>query len=241
MSGTQLQLTPPFSGVGGYRPRWSLMPQLTLDPNFTSSLPGWSVMGGTGQVYNLWPTGLGLLDYNLSNTLGAWSASLGANPSSSKIALPSFVKSLGINDWDDIYGLARKLGITTWADAPGFKRNIVTGQPAAAGKINPSGLVIPSSPDDAIAGFAIPAFSAGRRFGFSSSLDVHLYLYADKDALTRDEKYLFSGGGIGFETKTSDGTPLKLQLGAGRDPAGGAGGFINLQIGPDFIQMPQSP
>ena len=241
MSGSQFQLTPPFSTVGsGYRPHWSLGPQLTLDPAFTRSMPGWSAMTGTGQVFNLFPNGLGLTDFNLRNTLGGWSASLGANPTNQQLALPSFLKSLGVNDWDDIYGLARKLGISTWSDAPSHKTNIVTHQPAAGGKIDPSGLVIPSSPDDAISGIAIPspAFSAGKRFGFSSSLDVHLYLYADKDALMHDQKFLFSGGGVGFETKTSGGTPLKLQLGAGRDPSGGGGGFINLQIGPNFVAMP---
>ena len=241
MSGSQFQLTPPFSAFGaGYRPHWQLGPQLTLDPSFTSSMPGWSVKTGTGQVFNLWPTGLGSTDFNLGNKLGGWSASLGPNPTSQQLKVPSLLQSLGINDWDDIYGLARKLGISTWADIPSSKMNIVTHQPAAGGKLDPSGLAIPSSPDDAISGFAIPspAFSAGKRFGFSSSLDVHLYLYADKDALLHDQKFLFSGGGVGFETKTGSGTPLKLQLGAGRDPSGGAGGFINLQIGPDFVAMP---
>ena len=85
-----------------------------------------------------------------------------------------------------------------------------------------------------IAGFGLPspAIKLGTRFLFASEPDVHLYL--DKDAYAKDMKHFASGGGIQFGGKTSNGTPLKLRLGVGRDQAGGGAGFVTLQIGPDF-------
>ena len=83
--------------------------------------------------------------------------------------------------------------------------------------------------------------SVAKRYPFASGLDVHFYLYVDKDAFPRDMRLFVSGGGMGFESKTSDGTPLKLRVGAGRDQVGGSAGFIRLQIGPDYVAMPGSP
>ena len=124
-------------------------------------------------------------------------------------------------------------------DVPGAQRNPVTGGPVSRGKIDSSGTFVPPAPDDLIAGFGVPspAIKLGKRFPFASDLDVHLYLYLDKDAYANEMKYFASGGGIQFGGKTSGGTPLKLRLGVGRDSAGGGAGFIKLQIGPDFAPM----
>ena len=73
------------------------------------------------------------------------------------------------------------------------------------------------------------------RFQFVSDPDVDFYLDLDKDAYANDMKHFASGGGIQFGGRTSNGTPLKLRLGAGRDQAGGGAGFVTLQIGPDFV------
>ena len=51
MSDSQFQLTPPFSTWQTRKQR--LAPLLTLSPQFTASLLGWSVMGRDMQVYNL--------------------------------------------------------------------------------------------------------------------------------------------------------------------------------------------
>ncbi len=114
-----------------------------------------------------------------------------------------------------------------------------------AGKIDPSGKVV-QSPDDVVAGAAVPAWkviSLGKRFLFASDPDVHLYINLDTSAISKDTKLnlLFGGAAVGLEGKTSDGTPLKLRFGAGRDSAGGPGGFFTIQIGPDPTQMPSSP
>ena len=85
--------------------------------------------------------------------------------------------------------------------------NIVTGQPASEGKIDPSGLVLPTQPTGVIAGFGLPlpAISLGKRFGFATGWDVHLYLYLDKDAFAQQMRYFGSGGGVGFEGKRAAG------------------------------------
>lgn len=245
MSGSQFQLTPPFSTLGtGYQRRWFSFPQLTLDPQFAASQLGWSVMASNRQVYNLWPDSLGSPDDALQNAMGRLSNAMQNTRSSDpQLAVPAFLQSVGVTEWDQLYGLARQFGASTWADIPSNKANIVTGQPASGGKITPSGVAMPTSADGVIAGFGIPspAISAGKRFPFSSGLDVHLYIYGDKDAYAQDTRHLITGGGIGFEGKTSDGTTLKLRVGAGRDQAGGGAGFIRLQIGPDFVAPPATP
>ena len=111
------------------------------------------------------------------------------------------------------------------------------------GKLDPSGTVVPTPPDGLIAGFGLPspAIKVGKRFGFVSSPDIHLYLYLDKDAYADDIKHFVSGGGIQFGGRTSSGTPLKLRLGVGRDTSGGGAGFITLQIGPDYVSTPTRP
>jgi hypothetical protein len=210
-------------------------PDLTLSP-FAQSRLGWSFMGWDCQVRSLQlPAGD---DDGLRTACGALSQQLRLNPRlDPQAAAPRFLNALQPDAWDTLYGLLRLAGPTlAWSDVPGAQRNIVTGQPVSLGKIDSSGNVVPTSPDDLIAGFGVPspAIKLGKRFLFASDPDVHLYLYLDKDAYANDMRHFASGGGIQFGGKTSDGTPLKLRLGIGRDEAGGGAGFINLQIGPDF-------
>lgn len=242
--GSPFLLTPPFSGWRtGYQPPAFRVPQLTLTPQYTASLLGWSVLAGNFQVYNLFPALPPPGDDALRVAAGALSQAANASPSNPQLALPPFLKSLGVDSLDSLYDLARQIGASTWTDIPGPKTNVATGQPASVGKVSPSGTMIPTPADGALAGFGIPlpAISAGKRYPFSSGLDVHLYVYVDKDAFAHDMRLWVPGGGLGFEGKTSDGTTLKLRVGAGRDQAGGPAGFIRLQIGPDYVQMPSPP
>jgi hypothetical protein len=218
------------------------LPRLTLSPPFTTNLLGWSVLTTNLQVYNVTATLPG--DDALQAALAAMSRAARNGPSSNpQLALPPFLKSLGVKDMDTLYGLAISLGSSTWTDIPGSRPNVVTGLPASAGKITPSGVMTPTPADGVLAGFPLPlpAISIGKRFSFSDGPDLHFYIYVDKDAFSRDLHLVGSGGGVGFEGKTSDGTVLKLRLGAGRDQAGGGAGFIRLQIGPDFIPMAATP
>jgi hypothetical protein len=241
MSG--FQLTPPFSTWRtGFQPASPLLPvpQLTLTPQYAASLLGWSVLGANRQVYNLMLNLPGRGDDALRPALAMLSQAVTAAPANPQLALPPFLKSLGVDSMDSLYGLAIQLGSSSWTDVPGPKTNVATGQPASIGKVSPSGTMIPTPADGMLAGFAVPlpAISAGKRYPFSSGLDVHLYVYVDKDAFSQDMRLWVPGGGVGFEGKTSSGTSLKLRFGAGRDQAGGGAGFIRLQIGPDFVPMP---
>ena len=238
MSDAPTSSTSSGSGTGaGYRPRL-FSQELTLSP-FVQSRLGWSFLGWDCQVRSL-----NLADGDddsLRTACGALSPQLRLNPRlDPQAAAPGFLSALQPDAWDTLYGLLRLAGPTlAWSDVPGAQRNVVTGQPVSLGKIDSSGNVVPTAPDDLIAGFGLPspAISLGKRFPFVSDPDVHLYLYLDKDAYANDMKYFASGGGIQFGGKTSSGTPLKLRLGVGRDTAGGGAGFIRLQIGPDFAPM----
>jgi hypothetical protein len=213
-------------------------PGLTLSP-FAQSRLGWSLMGWDCQVRSLQLPDTD--DDGLRLACGTLSQQLRLSPRlDPQAAAPHFLNALQPDAWDTLYGLLRLAGPTlAWSDVPGAQRNIVTRQPVSLGKIDSSGTVVPTAPDDLIAGFGVPspAIKLGKRFLFASDPDVHLYLYVDKDAYANDMQHFASGGGIQFGGKTSDGTPLKLRLGIGRDEAGGGAGFIRLQIGPDFTPL----
>ncbi len=219
------------------------MPDPTLNPTFAACLPGWSMLTREGKVVNLSPTLRDEGDEGLFKGCGALANALRNPRLDPQAAAPSFIGALGPDAWDKLYGLLREGGPSLWRDIPSWRRNIVTGQPASEGKIDPSGRALPTAPTGVIAGFGLPspAISLGKRFGFSSNLDVHLYLYLDKDAYAQQMRDFVSGGGLGFEGKTSGGDKLKLRLGVGRDQAGGGAGFIRLQIGPDYVPMPATP
>jgi hypothetical protein len=239
------QLTPPFSTTrtGFQPPPIQLVPQLSLtNRDYAQNMLGWSVMGANQQIYNLLPSLPGPGDEPLRRALAALSQAVTASPSSSSpgVSLPPFLQSLGIDSMDSLYNLAIQTGQSSWPDVPGTKTNIATGGPVSIGKVDPSGAMVPNPANKVIAGFGIPlpAISAGKRYPFSSGLDIHVYLYNDKDAYAADRAYWISGGGVSFEGKTSDGTKLKLLFSAGRDQAGGGAGFIWLGIGPDLVPMP---
>jgi hypothetical protein len=245
MGDYNLQLTPPFSNWGGYKPPDFFGDQFQFNSQYLPSQLGWTAQTKDGQVLNLGlclPGGLPGADESFRATCAAIARALNNTPKvDPKQVAQVFGGTADDNIWDTIYGLARKGGQSLWTDVPGNKTNIAKGGPVSVGKVDPSGTVIPDAPDDAVAGAGIPspAISLGKRFLFASHPDVHLYLYLDKDAYPNKPNYLISGAGVGLEGKTSSGDPLKLRIGAGRDASGGAAGFITLQIGPDFL--PQSP
>jgi hypothetical protein len=246
MPDPDFQLTPPFSNWSyGYRP-----PSLFGNQNpfrsqqYLPSQLGWTALTRDGQLLNLGlclPGGDPGLNDSMTAVCAAVTRALDNNrPVDPKQVAQVFGGTADDNIWDTIYGLVRKGGQSLWTDLPGDKTNVAKGGPAAVGKVDPSGKVIPMAPDDAVAGIGIPspAISLGRRFLFASHPDVHLYIYADKDAFPDKPNLLLSGGGVGIEGKTSGGDKFKLRIGAGRDSAGGGAGFITIQIGPDFV--PQS-
>jgi hypothetical protein len=249
MPDPDFQLTPPFSNwVCGYRPpnMFGDQFQLKLQPYLPSQL-GWTAQTKDGQLLNLglWLPGSdpGLND-SMSATCAAIARALNnTQPVDPKKVAQVFGGTADDNVWDTIYGLVRKGGQSFWTDLPGNKTNITKGGPAAVGKVDSSGTVVPMSPGDAVAGVGIPtpAISLGKRFLFASHPDVHLYVYFDKDAYADKPNLLLSGGGASIEGKTSGGDKFKVRIGAGRDASGGAGGFITLQIGPDFVQQSPGP
>jgi hypothetical protein len=243
------QLKPPFSNWGtGYQPPsfFGDQFQLTLDLPYLPSQLGWAARMGNGQVLNLGLHLPGFPDATDSFTSVCAAMASCSNSGSSldpRMLAQTFGASADDSVWDTLYGLLRDAGPNLWPDVPGARTNIVTRKPASTGKVDPAGTFVPTAPDGLVAGTAIPspAISIGRRFLFASHPDIHLYLYVDKDAYADQPKYLFSGGGIGLEGKTSWGDPLKLRFGAGRDQAGGGAGFITIQIGPDYLPPPPNP
>jgi len=239
------QLTPPFSGTG-YRPPnfFGDQFQLTLNLPYLPSQLGWAARIKNGQVLDLGLTLPGFPDANDSfrDACAAVTRCQAGLPSlDPKMLAQTFSTAADTSVWDTLYGLLRAAGPSLWTDVPSNQTNVVTGKPASGGKVDSSGNFVPTAPSGVVAGTGIPspAISLGKRFLFASHPDVHLYLYVDKDAYANQPNYLFSGGGIGLEGKTSRGTPLKLRFGAGRDQAGGAAGFLTIQIGPDYL--PQTP
>jgi hypothetical protein len=243
------QLTPrSSSGHTGYQPPSLFGDQfrLRLDLPYLPSQLGWATLSSMGQVYNL-----GL-------SLPGWTPSIN---DSFAAACAAVARAQSLNQPINTNGLAQAFAAAAdsdlmdtlndlfqdrfWQDIPSSRRNIVTGEPAGAGKIDPAGRVVPTSPDGLPAGVSAPLWrpiSLGRRFLFASDPDVHLYIYVDPDAyLNNRPDLLFSGGAVGLEGRTSDGTPLKLRFGTGRDSAGGGAGFFNIQIGPDPTPQPASP
>jgi hypothetical protein len=201
-------------------------------------LPGWSVMGTDSQTRGV--TVPNLDDTLLCSACGALGMAALQNRQAREGLANIFSDTLQPGGWDTIYALLRLAGPTlAWSDIPAVQRNVVTGGPASAGKVDSAGNVSGIAPVDLMAGLGLPspAIKLGKRFAFVSSPDVHFYLYVDKDALTRDLTQLATGGGVQFGGKTSDGTELKLRLGVGRDDAGGTAGFITLRIGPDIAPI----
>jgi hypothetical protein len=209
-------------------------PSRTYTELMTLHLPGWSMLGTDNVTRGLKANFDDTLLCNACGTLGM--AAL-KNPQAREGLADLFSDALQPGGWDTLYALLRLAGPTlAWSDLPAVQRNVVTGGPASAGKVDSAGNVWAIAPVDLIAGFGLPspAIKLGKRFAFVSSPDVHLYLYVDKDAFTRDLSKLATGAGVQFGGKTSDGTELKLRLGIGRDDAGGTAGFITLRIGPDI-------
>ena len=240
------QLVPPLSGWStGYRPPRFFKEKYQLSTPFLSSQLGWAAQMGNGQVFNL---GLTLDDDDIESHFATTCALIATGCRGNSGLDPQIfaAQQFAAADpalWDTLYGLLRKAGPSLWQDVPGTQTNIATGKPVTIGKIDPFGIFRPTAPDGVVAGLGVPlipnGITLGKRFAFASDPHVQLYLYLDKDALDSRADLLVGGGGIGFEGKTSSGTPLKLRLGAGRDQTGSGAGFFTIQIGPDYL--PQSP
>jgi hypothetical protein len=221
----------PTSLSFGYTPSRVFTEVMTLH------LPGWSIMGSDLRVRGVT---LPNDDNALCAACGALGRAFRQNPQAQQAAGQSFADALQPGAWDTIYALLRLAGpALAWSNVPAVQRNIATGGPAALGQIDSAGNFVATRANSLIAGFGLPspAIKLGKRFGFASDPDVHFYLYVDKDAFESDISKVATGGGIQFGGRTSDGTELKLRLGAGRDQAGGGAGFITLRIGPDIAPI----
>jgi hypothetical protein len=236
----------PTLGAGGYKPRKFLNYQLT--PPFLASRIGWAGQTGIGQVFNL---GLTLQDDSVEDNFARSCAAIARSFGTKTCFDPNIVAAqhltlLKPETWDTLYGLVRGAGPGLWPDVPGTQTNIVTGKPVTIGKLDPFGIFRPNGPDDVVAGAGVPlippsGISLGKRFMFAGDPHVQFYLYLDKDAVEKRANLLMSGGGVGFEGKTSSGNPLKLRVGAGRDQTGHGAGFITIQIGPDYTAATPQP
>lgn len=239
---------------GGYRPpRISLLgdARLTLDPALLQPQMGWcGYMPGGG----LRPLGTNLfagLDSVLAPPMGDMSRSLRLNSSLTPTqSARNSLLSAGSPLWDKLAGLIGDSAPgALWrpVTVPGAT-NVVTGEPFSIGVVDPSGRPRYDGVDATVAGSALDSrwlglsLGFGRRFRFASDLDVSVQLFADKDAvLTQQPQYLFSGGALSVQGRTSWGADLNLRIGAGRDQAGGAAGFFTLQIGPDIAPAAVGP
>jgi hypothetical protein len=233
----------------GYRPRpIRLMDtELKLDPMFMQGLPGWSLQTNMGQVVNLDLNLPANWDDAFGRACGDFARAMRLSPGQPPAnAARSALLGLSQDDWDKLYGVARKLGPLAWPKLYGPGTNIVTGQRETIGSIDPSGGPVLSSGTDVIAGFGINsrwlphgALSLGKRFGFASDPDISFVLFADKDAFLQGSQPV-TGGGLSFEAKTSLG-PIKFQVGAGRSQTGGTALGFSLQLGPDYLQPAAQP
>ena len=239
---------------GGYRPpRTGLLGdfRLTLDPALLQPQMGWcGYLPGGG----LQPLSLDLfagLDGVLEPAMGDMSRALRLNTrlTPAQSARNSLL-SAGTPLWDKLAGLIGSAGPgALWrpVTVPGAT-NVVTDAPYSIGVVEPAGRVRYSGVDATVAGSALDSrwlgasVGLGRRFRFATDLDVSLQVFADKDAvLTQQPQYLFSGGALSVQGRTSWGAPLNLRVGGGRDQAGGAAGFFTLQIGPDIPPAAVTP
>ncbi len=240
------QLSSPFL-QGGYRPpRTGLLGdfRLTLDPALLQPQMGWCGYMQSGGLRPLSASLLTGLDGVLEPAMGDMSRALRLN--STLTPTQSARNSLlgaGAPLWDKLAGLiADNAPGALWRPiaVPGAT-NVVTGEPFSIGVIDPAGRTRYDGVDATVAGAALDsrwlggALGFGRRFRFASDLDVSVQLFADKDAILRQQpQYLFSGGALSVQGRTSWGADLNLRIGAGRDQAGGAAGFFTVQIGPDI-------
>lgn len=244
MGDFNFQLNTPFSNWGtGYKKPDFFGDRFKLSTLYLPNQLGWTAQAANGQTANYgtcFPGGVPGVTDSFSDAAAAVARS---EPSAAKgdSLAKLFASVFDDKIWDTLYGLLRGAGPNLWPDVPGPKKNVVTGDKVPAGKLAPNGTFVPSGPDDQVAGVGIPlpAISLGKRFLYASNPDVHLYIYMDKDAVPQKSNYLLSGGGVGLEGKTSGGTQFKFRVGVGRDAAGGGAGFFTIQIGPDYVQMPQ--
>jgi hypothetical protein len=252
MSDFQLQTT--FL-QGGYKPpRTGLLGDyhLTLDPALLQPQMGWCGYMEGGGVRPL--GGLSLfagVDDVLQPAMGDMSSALRLNKGlAPTLSARNSLLSAGSPLWDKLAGLIGKAGPgALWQPigVPGAT-NLVTGKPFSIGVIDPAGHPRYDGVDGTVAGTALDSrwlgltLGLGRRYRFASDLDVSVQLFADKDAvLEKKPQYLFSGGALSVQGRTSWGADLNLRIGAGRDQSGGTAGFFTLQIGPDIPPAAVAP
>jgi len=250
---SDFQLSSPFLR-SGYRPqRPGLLGnfRLTLDPMFVRPPMGWCCYLPGGDLRrvgtNLFPG----LDDVIEPAMGDMSRALSLTPGLTPVqSARNSLLSAGSPLWDKLAGLiADTAPGALWRPiAVRGATNVVTGEPFSIGVIEPAGRLRYDGVDATVAGSALDsrwlglALGFGRRYSFASGLDVSLQVFADKDASLRERpQYLFSGGALSVQGRTSGGSPLNLRIGAGRDQAGGAAGFFTLQIGPDIPPAAVTP
>ncbi len=240
------QLTSTFL-QGGYRPpRTGLLGdyRLTFDPTLLTPQMGWCGYVQGGGVRPLGPNLFAGLDGVLEPAMGDMTRGLRLNTTLTPTqSARASLLSAGSPLWDKLAGLIGDAGPgAMWRPitVPGGT-NVVTGEPASIGVVDPAGRLRYDGVDSIVAGSALDSrwlglsLGFGRRFRFATDLDVSVQLFADKDAvLTQQPQYLFSGGALSVQGRTSWGGDINLRIGAGRDQSGGAAGFFTLQIGPDI-------
>ena len=239
---------------GGYRPpRTGLLGDfhLTLDPALLQPQMGWCGYVPGGGLRPLGPNLFAGLDDVLKPAIGGMSSALrlNSNLTPTQSARNSLLAA-GSPLWDKLAGLigdAAPGALWRPIAVPGAT-NVVTGEPFSIGTIDPAGHLRYDGADATVAGTALDSrwlglsLGFGRRFRFATDLDVSVQLFADKDAVLAEKpQYLFSGGALSVQGRTSWGSDLSLRIGAGRDQAGGAAGFFTLQIGPDIPPPPVAP
>lgn len=238
----------------GYRPRRPRLLgdfRLTLDPAFLRPPMGWCCYLPGGDLRRLGTNLFPGLDGVLEPAMGDMSRALRLTPGLTPVqSARNSLLAAGSPLWDKLAGLIGDAApgalwrpITVWGAT-----NVVTGEPFSIGVVDPAGRLRYDGVDATVAGSALDsrwlglALGFGRRYSFASDLDVSLQVFADKDAVLRERpQYLFSGGALSVQGRTSSGANLNLRIGAGRDQAGGAAGFLTLQIGPDIPPAAVAP
>ncbi|MCK8787426.1 hypothetical protein M0638_23940 [Roseomonas sp. NAR14] len=247
-----------MSGSQGYQPPRHLLGDYTLrlDPVLMAKFDPAGVAPHTGWIAHTRigaPLKLGLqlpaLDDPLAPILAGIARDAAANP---KADPTKFAQARLAAADTEVMDLLAKLvlaaGQGTWKDVTAPGTNMVTGEPASIGKIEPGGRVRHDGVEDStVAGTGIDleklgAVSIAKKFAFASDLNVHAMIFVDKDAVLGGKMLsAMPGGGLVVKGRTSWGAELNLTVGAGRDQTGGAAGFIGLRIGPEIPPDPVRP
>jgi hypothetical protein len=239
--------SPDLSSVYGYRPPKFFNDTLQLDPQLAALAPGYPYALGWYLQPRLsyTPLSLGLQNSDLDNALAPYMASLSslttAQPNQAfSTVLPQAMA--GASTDSDLMDAIRDAVSDAaqdkfWQKIPGQGKNVVTGEQATIGSIDPSGTPHYDPLDQIVPGTQLKStwltqpWALGKRFPFASGNDVYFKLYVDKDAIGANKPAdLISGGSITIEGKSSDGLSRSLTIVGGRSQAGGPAGAVLFEM-----------